>query len=366
MIVIYPMLTSQSVSPNVLPGIIKAVEKYILLYNTDDVLKSGSSTSAGTIVKTGIATLGAAVAAGVATGVASQTAKAAAPHIAKAGSYVGKKLLRQGEEYENTDDSLSEAPKPGYGYYGAAASAKTTKGTQGGPNVTARPERGNMPKLEIPRSDAISLEPTYLSVQTAKKDLQILGVKVVPFTIRSQEPMMSLLTKDVQLKGLNVKTAKYGRMFKRVFYRIMAKIPMTSIRDKVLTGDPMNDVVLGKTQYGKNMFLCFNKLDLQNDEMFSDPASLRKLQTLGWASIILLDDVNKRATFCMKEFGGICSTVPYSYIFSSLGKDHNKVYEDLEDVRRASGPFFRMNTNRRRAFAEGAKTSDKYLELIQK
>ena len=53
MIVIYPMLTSGSVSPNVLPGIVKAVEKYILLYNTDQVLRDAGGSKAGKIISTG-------------------------------------------------------------------------------------------------------------------------------------------------------------------------------------------------------------------------------------------------------------------------------------------------------------------------
>ena len=62
----------------------------------------------------------------------------------------------------------------------------------------------------------------------------------------------------------------------------------------------------------------------------------------------------------MKEFGGLCSTVPYSFMFSSLGRDHNKVYEDLEDVRRSAGPFFRMVTSKRKVFSEAAILSSKH------
>ncbi len=38
MILVYPMISSASVNPTLLPGIIKAVEKYIIIHNTDDVL----------------------------------------------------------------------------------------------------------------------------------------------------------------------------------------------------------------------------------------------------------------------------------------------------------------------------------------
>ncbi len=43
MILVYPMLTSASVNPTLLPGIIKAIEKYIIIHNTDDVLNHFNS-----------------------------------------------------------------------------------------------------------------------------------------------------------------------------------------------------------------------------------------------------------------------------------------------------------------------------------
>ena len=45
MIITYPMITSQGVSTNVLPGLVKAVEKYILVYNTDKILRAASVTA---------------------------------------------------------------------------------------------------------------------------------------------------------------------------------------------------------------------------------------------------------------------------------------------------------------------------------
>ena len=68
--------------------------------------------------------------------------------------------------------------------------------------------------------------------------------------------------------------------------------------------------------------------------------------------MIITDDVNKKATFCMKEFGGICSVVPYPFIYASLGKDHAKVYDDLEDVKRSASPFFSLRKRRKQVFGE--------------
>jgi len=78
---------------------------------------------------------------------------------------------------------------------------------------------------------------------------------------------------------------------------------------------------------------------------------------------MVADDVSKQVTFCMKQYGGVCANVPYGFIYSSVGKEHSKVYDDLEDMKRSSGPFFRMKTTRRKVFSDSLALSklNKYL-----
>ena len=329
MILVYPMLTSGSVSPNVLPGIIKAVEKYILLYNTDAVLKAAGATSAGQIVATG--------------------GKAA-------GKLAGALMASQDNTLE-PGDALSEAPgqkskKP----TGQPINIKFGGGDNKGGG-------GAKPSLDIPRGDAISLEPTWLQVTTKKKGLQILGVKVVPFRVKSAEAITKLIANDKQLKALDYLAVRYGRGITRVLQRVLRKVPLMG--DQPVSGDAKKDILLGKTQYNNNMFLCMSQMDIENEEVFNQPGGIQRLHRLGWASFIIVDDVNRRTTFCMKEFGGVCSVVPYNFMFTSFGKDYNQAYDDLEDIKKASGPFFNMRTNRRRIFSEASNTTDKYLQLIQ-
>jgi len=328
MIVIYPMLTSASVSPNVLPGIVKAVEKYVLIYNTDAVLRAAGGGKAGKIISTGVQIAGA---------------------------------LMAGED---------KSDKPGENLSEDVSTTKTTKtkdkdtGEERGKTVQIRSGSSVRPSLDLPRSEAVSLEPTWLQVTTQKKGLQLLGVKVIPFQVKSGQSMAQLIMQDKELKSLEYLTTKYGRKISRVFNRIMKKLP--GMGDKTITGDPTKDVIYAESKHGKNMFVCLSQLDLENDDVFSSPAGVQRLHKLGWASFAIVDDVNKRVTFCMKEFNGICSVVPFGFMFASLGKDHAKVYEDMEDVKKTSGPFFNMRTNRKRAFAEHKSAAAKYLELIQK
>lgn len=343
MIVVYPMLISQSVSPNVLPGLAKAVEKYILLYNTDAVLRAASATSAGRLLS-----FSGKLAAGAA-------ATAAGILVAKAMDKMFKEdTLVEQEESPTKDDNL-KLPKP------------TPKPTRTAPVVPIRSGSGIKPSLDIPgRGETVSLEPTWMSITTEKKGLQVLGVKVVPFQVKSTDNLVDLISNDAQLKGLDQLLTKYGRSITRVFVRIAQKLKIPGIKGGTVTGDPKKDVIYAHTKFKKDIFVCMTQLDLQASNITSTPAGVQKLHKLGWASFIVMDDVNKHATFCMKQFGGVCSVVPYNFMFASFGKELNKAYEDLEDLRRSSGPFFNMRTNRKRIFSEGKSVTDKYLELIQR
>ena len=353
MILVYPMLTSQNISPNVLPGIIKAVEKYILIYNTDDLLRSAGATSAGQIIATGGEKLG--TMAGTAVG-----GEIGGKLGGRIGGEIGGAITSSKDNTSVDGDPLSEAkPAPGKKAKAGGKSINITFKTSGGGG-------GTKPQLDLPRGDAISLEPTWLQVTTKKKGLQILGVKVVPFRIKSSESVTSLIADDKKLKGLDMLSARYGRGLTRMLHRVMQHIPF--LGGKPISGDPKKDILLGKTQYKSNMFMCLSQMDLENEDVFNLPGGIQKLHKLGWASFIIVDDVNRRTTFCMKEFGGVCSVIPFNFMYTSVGKDYNQAYEDLEDIKKASGPFFnRKNTNRKKMFTESSMTNvNKYLELIQK
>ena len=330
MILTYPMITSQGVSPNILPGLVKSIEKYILVYNTDKVLKAASA-------------LAIAAKAGP-----SQWTKTKQQAIQKGASSTlrlsGSKLTMEKKEELKSDTEEKKTttwqPKPA----------------------------GPAPRLEIPK-DGVALEPTWIHVTTEVKGMQIIGVKVIPFVVKSSDTLLNILMSDKQVRYLDYLTTKYGRIAMRSFFRFIRALKIPRIKDYALTGDPKFDILWGGTRHGENMFICLSQLDMDNSEgMFSSPYFVRRIQKLGWTSIAVADDVNKTVTFCMKEFGGVCSVVPYGFIYSSLGRDHSKVFADLEDVKRSASPFFRMTTRRRRVFAEtiAHNTLMNYLDVVQK
>jgi len=341
MILVYPLLTSESVNPTLLPGIIKAVEKYIIVNNIDEVLNHFNSALSG-VVKAGI------------TGAITVGASVAAAAILAKGT---ARIKKSGKELK-----LTEA---GYG----GGSAKVG-GTMANPNqpaaipptakqqivqgvadsVQKAASNAGIKSFEMPKYDTVSLEPSWVQVNT-NSGAKLIGVKVVPYKVKSTTGMVGLLMSDKELKKLSYHAAKMGRTVSRVLSRAIRALP--GVKGKIITGDAKTDIVLAKSEFGKNAFVCFSQLDIEKDDIFTSPDAVKRLQKLGWTSMIITDDVNKQATFCMKQFGGICSTIPYSFIFASLGKEHAQVYKDLEDAARSAGPFFRKkSTTRRKLFSQ--------------
>jgi hypothetical protein len=348
------MLTSASVNPNILPGLIKAIEKYIIVYNTDDLIKQLNS-ALSDIIRTGAKGLmyGASIAAVAA-------ATKAAPGVAKE---VGKALaihpvLRvKGGKFELKEQDLPIIEQASMIKVKTGAAPESIKAIEKSvkDQLKTIEKKSGVTGFEMPRYDALSLEPHWVRVDTPQ-GAKFLGVKVVPFKVTSTTGMVGLLMKDKELKKMSYLSNKLGRTIMRVFFRAMRGVKIPGIKDKPITGSPKTDIVWAASQYGKNTFVCLSQLDLEQDEAFTSPPVVQRLHKLGWASLIVTDDVNKQATFCMRQFGGICSTIPYAFIFSSLGKEHGQVYRDIEDAQRSAGPFFRKRSTTKRKLFSDAKT----------
>lgn len=355
MILVYPMLTSASVDPTILPGLIKAVEKYIIIHNTDDVLKHVNSalSDVARVGASGAITIGASIM------VAAATAWAAGKVKSRV-KVKGKKLELTEQKKVNIiirgGQKAAQLAQSGASQFGVDADSIKQAGGEAGKQIEKLGKdkgiRGGITGFEMPRYDSVSLEPTWVQVNT-NLGAKLLGVKVVPFKVNSTKGMVGLLMQDKELKKMNYLANKMSRIAMRVIFRVARGLKIPGIKDKPITGNPKSDIVWATSQFGKNTFVCFSQLDLEQDDMFTSPKAVQKLHKLGWASLIVTDDVNKQATFCMQQFGGICSTIPYSFIFSSLGKEHSQVYKDLEDAARSAGPFFRKkSTNRRKLFSD--------------
>jgi len=292
MIITFPMLTSNNTSSTALPGICKMLEKFIIVYNLDRVLKHARKVS---------------------------------------------DMERVGSTLRLREAKIKADIKP------IPINISTGSDTKDKPDVSSPP------KID----QALALEPTWVKVEL-KDGFAVLGVKVVPFPVLSDENVISLMMKDLSLSFWKKTMTKWQRAaMRRVWTVIRGVGGRLGYKGGALTGDPKRDVLFATSEHRHNIFTLINMIDLQNAEDFlKNAGGIKKLYSLGWRSFIVTDDIKHQASFCLEQFKGMCSTIPYSFIYSSLGAGHQKVYEDLEDVRKSGSSFFKMKGNVRKIFGE--------------
>jgi hypothetical protein len=298
MIIIYPMLTSSNVSPNILPAICKSVEKYLLVYRMEDMIAE----------------------------------------VEDQFPDFGEILLRKVKE--SKDNILEVDP-------GVTTKDPNKKKLEDEDEEGKKGGGGESVKIQSPSKDTISVEPTWVKVDT-KKGSGIVGVKVLPYIVKSDQEFADLLIDDRKLYGINRVLTALLRAGVRLFWSVMRGVKLPIIGNiginRQVTGDPTKDIIYASTSHGrKNIFACLNFHDVP-DEYFNSPKGVAKLFQLGWGSFIVCDDVDRKAFFCMREFNGLTSVVPYQMLYTSLGKDYAKVYGDIEELKKTSSPFFRFTT----------------------
>jgi hypothetical protein len=318
MVIIYPALTSSTVSGHVLPGICKALEKFIIVYRMDSIIEQGKTLGLNLdILKKG-----------------GEAAKIV--HKSAMGSY---REQEESEEEQKDQEEQNDQENRGQ------------KGKEFGVMV---------PKLD----QTVSVEPTWMLV-TTKTGTQVLGIKVIAFPVKSDKKLAELILDDRIRYGLDSLVKRVGRGAVRASLNIIRRwggklklMPTISV-----TGDPAKDVLLATSSHGEDIFVILNYMDIPGDEFFRSAQGVKKLFSLGWGSFAIVDDVNKRATFCMKEFKGLCSSVSLANIYASIGKEQHQVYKDAEEVKASSSPFFHMSTSIKRLASESIANEklEKYL-----
>lgn len=346
MIIIYPMLTSSNVSPNIIPAICKTLEKFVILYGIDEVLKTIKKRLGVKIIKAG------------------------AKLLIKELNDTNLPAISGGSARKKEPSNLTDPFSPGGGKPGAGIGSGPT-GVKSVDQMAARARDaaeellktdtsgGGAGKVYIPDHDSLSLEPSYVQIETSSGP-RILGIKVLPFPVKGNISMAKLMADDTKRKAMDYMVTKYSRKVSRLFYRLCRSLKVPVIKNQALTGDPQKDILFATTKYGIHTFPLFNFMDLSENKIYKDPKIVQKLQKMSWGSYIIADDVNKRAIFCMKEFGGLCSTVLYSYMLASFKKgNYYDVYTDLEDIKRSSGTFFSMKVHPKRLIGESRANNKK-------
>jgi len=326
MIALYPLLVSNTISRNIVPGVAKVLENYIIVYGLSGLLDRVRKSS------------------GV------------------SGDYRIK--LNKVIKTENIEEHL-----PGFLYreiieeqsgIGGSANPGSKTATRGSTNVNVNI---NMPddkkdkgkdasvRLDTFNMESISLEPTWMKLdqydREGNKSTGLIGVKVVPYAVKSDADLSQLLMYDNQVSKLQRLAILTGRNATSFLYRawmsVWSKVPLFGGRPEVVTGDPRKDILLKRNiisaGHAQDIFVLANQAEL-NDNFYASAKGMMNLQKMGWGSIMIADDVNRRVAFCMNELKGLCSIMPYTMLYQTFSQA--KVYEDIEDAKRNASSIFKV------------------------
>lgn len=350
MILVFPMLTDESVSQNTLPGICKVLEKFILIYEMDAIMKITGWTVLG---------IGGKIATQM---ISSKQSKLEAFELLEQGGTLKPGWSSYSQDPDEEDEADDEDDNDSSGGGGRPGKGPGSTLFSIGKGLK---DLGTV-KAELPKEQALSVEPTYVSLNTTV-GTRLIGIKVIPIPIQSKRyNLVQLMMADSKLKFFDSMAYSISRKVIRAFWALCRGLRLPFLKSRVITGDPEKDILWAQSYHKRNVFCLINYADITNANFFKDPAMIHKLHYVGWNSFVAADDVNKRAIFCMKEFHGLCSAVPYDFIYSSLGKEHIKVYDKLEDLKKSASPFFRTKYSEKKIFGESMDNIDLYLDSISK
>jgi len=347
MISVFPALTASTVNPNALPGICKALEKFVVIYRMDGII--GAASAFQTAGK-GLMMAPSAVA----------MAAKIAPTLAGIEYELVNPILTEKDLSPPDEEEYYDSMKRGESWEDFTKKKEYETGLRMDVekfkdrlqfdrdklkqkmDIFAR-DLNQFVDVKTPRFDtALSVEPTYVQVDRPFFGSSVLGVKVIPFQVKSDAKLINLIMHDRTSYGLERLLSRVKNSAMSLYHGAANKLRVPFLKGGTVTGDVHKDILYGKSMHWKNIFCILNYMDLGSDEFTTSPQGINKLHSMGWSSLIFTDDVNKRAIFCMKEYNGLCSTVQYPYLFSSLGKEHAVVYKDLEDVKASASPIFKM------------------------
>jgi len=369
MIVIYPMIVSKSVNPNVLPGVCKALEKYLIVNKMDKIVdnvnkQAGSKKEVIKLAK-GKLTMesveeiqedrpkGSTVGkkGTTATGTRGQSSVGAGLPGTSSGQRAGGRTVSAQADAEGGKGGMawSAGGAGGTGHGGLAIAVAPTPEKPKERPPEARATARFDTKID---SRAITVEPTTISIDTVKGTLY-LGIKVVPYIVNNDTSLIRLLMNDryrskasanVQWQTRRILKMMWG--FANRFWKYtvglfhQTGLVGQELYTGTLTGDWKKDVIIGTTKFDKNLFILVNQTDLKSDFLY-DASKVKRLFKLMWPSLMVADEVNQRMHFCMDEYKGMCSVVNYGYLYA-LSRETVQAYEKITDVQRSAASVFRM------------------------
>lgn len=373
MIIVFPMLTDNTISSNIIPGICSTLERFLIVYKSDAIMKMGGLSPTSTIL-------------GVARGAANILVSASLATIAQqltkqqfSGNLGENKVL----EIEDLSNIISEIEhdknnfvnnkhllEDFYDFYQMDNEEKPVNKSEKQSNPKDEKIDKNIIDLaknpdlavktgKLDLNTTLSLEPTYITI-SGKWGTEIIGVKVIPVPIDPKAFVKQLMSDHSGEKTEGFITP-IQRKLTRVFQGFMSKFK----NNRNLKLNPFDDIIYATSKYGSNVFCLLNLASLSSDNVIKEFGGMERIFKLGWNSVIVSDDLSKRAYFCMKEFGGICSSINYSYIMTSLSDKFEKSFEKLEDLKKSSSIYFRSNMKKPTKII-GESVAQSYIDKFKK
>jgi len=375
MIVVYPMLVSQAVSENVVPGIAKTLEQYIIVNMHNDVVSSPEVKRRYNFkIKQGkfFATESVDLTEGEDETFGNRT-KTQTDKDNDERNDEEERKREKWEKEEERRDALNKAKidkeKAAKSKYEAEKKRAEVEKKKAEKEKEDKTKKAKYAKADVKMGDnkAMSIEPTYMTVEVTDREgftkKQFIGIKVVPFRVKSDEKLSRLIMHDTQLKTLNAAMVAFGRSIIRRVYSLFDRWTRSARPLGGLTpsGDPRRDIIFGRTGLKGGGFIVLSKNEDIDETFLSNISRMNRLFKMGWGNIIVADDINRQAYFCMQQFKGVCNAISYSVMYQNFGMA--KVYDDLEDAKRKNSSLFKI----RRPFSKVVSewiTDYRYIKYI--
>jgi hypothetical protein len=368
MIALYPMLVSNTVSRNIIPGIAKVLENYLMVYGMTSIMHKAmrqlpSDSRPNYSFKKRL--------------VFKESEDYMVDFFAREVMFEqskvyqnygkGNKSSTSGKGKQTTKSLQTQKGQTQYQQATGGSASSTAAGGKAFLNVepgavqvnvdTKDKDKAKDARVDIGAFDmkSVSLEPTWMKTDIigpkGDKTSGIIGVKVVPYPVKSDAKLAHLLMYDRQVSNLQSLAIRFGRKVENAFYRawkVAWKVMTLGIGTGPaggmgMTGDPKHDILARRTilkaKDASDIFVVVNQADL-SDDFYASANGILNLFRMGWSSIIIVDDVNRRVSFCMRELKGMCSMMPFTMLYQTY--QQAKVYEDLEDAKRSASSIFKV------------------------
>lgn len=389
MVIVFPMLVSQSVSENIVPGIAKTVEGYLIVNHMSTImddpmvrrtglLKGFRTTKSGWFAREGVELLEdedsdreELIGRGGTKGKAEADVEQYEKQIKDLSNEVDRLKTQlststEKNEQEEMRKELERLSKQRDSLEKRNREARKEKREEEKRKEELLKQKETKATAKVTTSDykTISLEPSYITVETTLRSgavkREFVGIKVIPYRVKSSEKLSRLIMHDTQLSKISASMISLGRSVMRGVYSLLDRWSgRLKLGGASMTGDPRRDIIMARTGKEGLGIIVLDKNEDIDERFINNMSKINRLFKMGWGNIIVADDISRNAYFCMRKFSGVCQVINYSMMYQNLGQ--LKVYESIEDARRQNSSLFKVSTRASKVFSE-FKVEDKLLK----